>query len=115
MKILSRILAFFSFLLLCLTVREFAEVYVLTRAVHPVFGYATLLGPGAFTVYFVVAPGVRIWLIPKKVSRRRMKTETNKFATAQLEWMKDVGRVANRPFVYGFDRLAGLFSQRRMA
>lgn len=38
---------------------------------------------------------------------------TNKLTSYPVEMMKDVAAVANKPFIYGFDRLAGMFGRGR--
>ncbi len=65
MKIVGRIFTFFSIFLLYIIARELLELYVLTAAIHPLLGYATLIALAIAVVYFIVIPIYKIIAIPK--------------------------------------------------
>jgi hypothetical protein len=56
----KRILLLISFFFLYVIVKEFLSLYAAARTVHPWFGYGVLIGIGAFLIYFVILPAVRI-------------------------------------------------------
>jgi hypothetical protein len=59
-SVFKRILLLISLFFLYVIVKEFLSLYASARAVHPWFGYAILIGIGAFLIYFVFFPVVRI-------------------------------------------------------
>ena len=75
MKTLKRIILFFSLLLLYIIVKEFLELYVNARSLHPVVGYLTLIALGGFIFYFIAIPIFRIIKIPKHYGPSRNKDE----------------------------------------
>jgi len=64
MKIIHRIFILLSVLVVYILVKEFLELYTLTRSVHPYLGYATLLVIAGFSYYFIAAPIYRIFRVP---------------------------------------------------
>ncbi len=65
MKIVRRILFFFAIFLTYFILRELLELYVLTRSLHPVFGYLTLIILAGIIFYFIAIPIYKIIKIPK--------------------------------------------------
>jgi len=65
MKLLNRILFFFSLFLLYIIGREFVELYILLRSLHPFAGYAGFIIIIAFMGYFAIIPLYKIFKIPK--------------------------------------------------
>ena len=64
MKILKRILFLLSFAVLYLIFKEFVELYLLARSLHPVAGYGMLLLLLGVSYYFIGVPIYRIIRIP---------------------------------------------------
>lgn len=64
MKFIKRIFLFISLFALYIIAREFLELYVLMRSVHPIAGYATLIIIMAAIIYFVAIPVIKILRIP---------------------------------------------------
>lgn len=92
MKILHRILVLISVAVLYILVKEFLEIYTLTRSIHPILGYATILLILGFSYYFIAAPVFRIFRvpvaygpvrdrqeIPAQIDRRMDHFKSNKF------------------------------------
>lgn len=75
MKTIQRILVAISVIALYIILKEFLEIYTLTRSIHPVFGYVTLVVIAGFTYYFILAPIIRIWRIPVAFGPARKKEE----------------------------------------
>ncbi len=65
MQIIKRILTFLSIFLIYVVFREFLELFALTYAIHPFFGYLTLAAITAFVLYFIAVPIYRIMRIPQ--------------------------------------------------
>ncbi len=65
MKIFKKILFFFSLFLLYLIVKEFIELYNLSKSIHPYFAYAVILILTAFLIYFAFIPIYQIFKMPQ--------------------------------------------------
>lgn len=94
---------FFSIFVLYLILRELAELYLLTRAMHPIFGYGTLAVILAFAVYFIFIPIFRIVKIPKNYAPARSKRKATEIVRHRMK------KFRNNPFLldteFNFDRI----------
>lgn len=64
MKIIKRIIFLLSFAVLYLIFKEFLEIYLLARSVHPIVGYISLAAILGVIYYFIGIPIYRIVKIP---------------------------------------------------
>jgi hypothetical protein len=85
MKILNRIILFFSLIILYIIVKEFLELYVNARSLHPIIGYLTLIALGGFVFYFVAIPIHRIIKIPKHYGPSKNKDEIPQLLTDRID------------------------------
>ena len=99
MKILSRLFYLFSLVLIYIIFRELLELYLLTRALHPAFGYATLALLIGFIIYFIVLPIYKIIKIPKNYAPTQDKNKAPEIIQNRLNKFK------TNPFLIesGFD------------
>ncbi len=99
MKILSRLFYFFSLVLIYIIFRELLELYLLTRALHPAFGYATLALLLGFVIYFIGIPIYQIIKIPKNYAPTQDKNRAPEIIQNRLNKFK------TNPFLIesGFD------------
>ncbi len=75
MKIIKKIIFFFSLFLLYLILKEFVELYNLAKSIHPYFAYAVLILLVAFLVYFAFIPIYQIIRMPKNYAPVKNKSE----------------------------------------
>lgn len=68
MKLLKRIVLFFSLVLLYFIFKEFVSFYQFFYSIHPIAGYVSLLAIGIFVIYFVISPVFQIVKLPKSYS-----------------------------------------------
>lgn len=64
MKIIYRFFVLLGVIALYVIVKEFVEIYTLTRSLHPYAGYLTLVVIGGFGYYFILAPMYKILRLP---------------------------------------------------
>ncbi len=88
MKIIKRIILFFSLLLLYIIVKEFLELYVNARSLHPIVGYLTLIALAGFVFYFIGVPIFRIIKIPKHYGPSQNKDEIPQILQARIDNFK---------------------------
>ncbi len=98
MSIIKRLLFLSGFFLLYLVVREFLELYVLIRSLHPAAGYGFLVVAAAGLFYFAGIPVLKIWRMPvfpsparepeagEAVMRRRLQSFKNNPHLSDLDW-----------------------------
>ena len=65
MQIVKRIIFLFSLFFIYIIGKEFIELYILARSLHPVIGYLTLIAIVSLLIYFIAIPLYRIIKIPK--------------------------------------------------
>lgn len=99
MKILSRFFYFFSLFLIYIIFRELLELYLLTRALHPAFGYATLVLLLGLIIYSIIIPIYKIIKIPKNYAPSKDKNRAPEIIQNRLNKFK------TNPFLIesGFD------------
>lgn len=75
MKIIKKIIFFFSLFLLYLILKEFVELYNLARSIHPYFAYAVIVLLTAFIIYFAFIPIYQIFRMPKNYAPVKNRSE----------------------------------------
>ena len=75
MKLIKKIVFFFSLFLLYLILKEFFELYSLAKSIHPYFAYAVLVLLTAFLIYFALIPAYQVLRMPKNYSPVKNKNE----------------------------------------
>ncbi len=85
MKTIKRVITFFSFFLLYVIFREFVELFALTYAIHPVFGYVTLATLVIFVGYFIAMPIYRIVRIPQNYGPTRDSRKVEELTKTRLQ------------------------------
>ena len=75
MKLIKKIIFFFSLFLLYLILKEFVELYNLAKSIHPYFAYAVIILLTAFLVYFAFIPIYQIFRMPKNYAPVKNKSE----------------------------------------
>jgi hypothetical protein len=75
MKIIKKIVFFFSLFLLYFILKEFVELYNLAKSIHPYFAYAVVILLAAFLVYFAFIPIYQIFRMPKNYAPVKNKSE----------------------------------------
>ena len=75
MKLIKKIIFFFSLFLLYLILKEFVELYNLAKSIHPYFAYAVVVLLTAFLVYFAFIPLYQIFRMPKNYAPVRNRNE----------------------------------------
>lgn len=98
MSIIKRLLFLGAFFLLYLVVREFLELYILIRNLHPLAGYGFLVAAAAGLIYFAGVPVLKIWRMPvfpspardpeagEQVMRRRLESFKNNPHLSEMDW-----------------------------
>jgi Domain of unknown function (DUF697) len=75
MKIIKKIVFFFSLFLVYLILKEFIELYNLAKSVHLYFAYAVIILLLFFLVYYAFIPVYQIFKIPKNYAPVKNKNE----------------------------------------
>ena len=75
MKIIKKIVFFFSLILLYIIFKEFVELYSFAKSIHPYLGYAVVIILAAFIIYFAFIPIYQIFRMPKNYSPVKNKDE----------------------------------------
>ncbi len=75
MKLIKKIVFFFSLFLLYLILKEFFELYNLAKSIHPYFAYAVVALLTAFLIYFALIPIYQVLRMPKNYSPVKNKNE----------------------------------------
>ena len=75
MKLIKKLLFFFSIFLVYIIFKEFVSLYQFTRSIHPVVGYGTLLLILIFISYFILVPIFQIIRIPRSYSPAKNTTK----------------------------------------
>jgi len=88
MKIIKRIIFLLSFAVLYLIFREFVEIYLLVRSLHPIAGYGILLLLLGVTYYFIGVPIYRIIRIPVAYGPTREKSEIPGLTEKRVEHLQ---------------------------
>jgi len=88
MKILKRLLLFFSLVLLYFIAKEFVSFYQFFRSIHPIAGYASLVAIVIFVFYFVVSPIIQIIKLPKSYSPTSNEDEVDDILKHRIEYFR---------------------------
>ena len=67
MKFIKKIIFFISLFILYIIIREFLELYISIRTLHPYAGYTFLVVISGFFVYFAIIPLYSIIVIPRNL------------------------------------------------
>ncbi|MEA1973431.1 MAG: hypothetical protein U9N34_09090, partial [Candidatus Cloacimonadota bacterium] len=60
MKYLIKLFYFFSLFIIYIILKEFLELYAVTKSIHPYFGYSVMIILVSFIIYFGIAPLLKI-------------------------------------------------------
>ena len=85
MKYIKKILFFISLFVLYIIFKEFLQLYVYMKNVHPYAAYGTLAVIGFVYVYFVILPILRILRIPKNLGPTTDKSKEQELVTKRIE------------------------------
>lgn len=88
MKIIKRIVFFFSLFLLYLIFKEFIELYNFTKSIHPYFAYAVVIILTIFIFYFAIIPIYQIFRLPKNYAPVKNKDEIPALIEKRIENFK---------------------------
>jgi len=85
MKLIKRIIFFFSLLLIYVIVKEFIILYNQANQIAPIWGYVIILVASLFVGYFVILPAINIWRIPQNIAPAETEEAERKVIEKRLD------------------------------
>ncbi len=85
MKLIKRIIFFFSLLLVYLIMKEFIILYNQANQIAPIWGYAIILVALLFMGYFIILPAIKIWKIPQNVAPAKTEDAEQKVIEKRIK------------------------------
>jgi len=104
MKLIKRIIFFFSLFLIYIIFRELVELYIFAKSFHPVAGYLTLSTLAVLIIYTIIIPIYKIIKIPRAYAPATERNEIQSLIEKRIDSFK------KNPYLlksnYNFENLA---------
>lgn len=89
MKIIKKLSIFFALFLCYFIIKEFMNLYIMAKEIHPYFAYTIVLIILSFTFYFALIPIIKIFKISNNLGPTKHKSQENKIISQRINRFRE--------------------------